>query len=64
MLQNYGILSYISNLQGDLSRYWISCLGRVVVFLQKTFCGIWLSIILTLSVPRESNSINTSCLPN
>ena len=42
----------------DLVRLWISYLGPLIFLPQKTFKIIWISYLLTLSVPDQGHSRN------
>ena len=48
---------------GDRIRFWLSCLGPLVLLLPKVKI-IWLSNISILSVPDESYPRNVSCALN
>jgi len=47
----------------DFSRFWLSCLGPLVLFFPKLQI-IWLSNLSNLSVPDEGYSRNKSCALN
>ena len=47
-----------------LSRFWLFCFGPLVFLLPKTFQVIWLTSLLSLSVPDEGYYTNVSCVLN
>ena len=49
---------------GNFSWFWLSCLGPLVLLLQKHIYIILLSSLLILSVPDEGYSGNMSCTLN
>jgi hypothetical protein len=51
---------------GDLSRFWLSCLGPSILLLPNTLFNIiiWPSNLSILSLPDEGYSRNASCALN
>ena len=59
-----GIMTLIFLHLSDLSRFWLSCLGPLVVLLPSTFKIIWLFSLSILSVPDEGYCRNMLCALN